>query len=95
MEKEQFDEFLGGTVQLPRDVQSVHLAAARASEIAAMTYSLGRLKSCIRFFEDGDQETGHPILRISSIFISWYIEVFNDSAVFQFEVMQNIDRAAE
>lgn len=43
MDKEQFDAFLGGSVELPRDVQIVKLAAARASEIAAMTYSIGRL----------------------------------------------------
>ncbi|KOX78198.1 Ribonucleases P/MRP protein subunit POP1 [Melipona quadrifasciata] len=37
---EQFDEFLGGSQQLPREVQIMKLISARASEIAAMTYSI-------------------------------------------------------
>lgn len=38
--KEQFDAFLGGTQSLPHEVPIMKLAAARASEIAAMTYSI-------------------------------------------------------
>ncbi|XP_043273551.1 ribonucleases P/MRP protein subunit POP1 [Venturia canescens] len=40
MEKKQFDEFLGGRVELPREVQIVRLTSARATEIAAMAYSI-------------------------------------------------------
>ncbi|XP_008555363.1 ribonucleases P/MRP protein subunit POP1 [Microplitis demolitor] len=40
MDKPQFDEFLGGSVSLPRDVEINKLAAARANEIAAMTYAI-------------------------------------------------------
>ncbi|OAD60652.1 Ribonucleases P/MRP protein subunit POP1, partial [Eufriesea mexicana] len=39
-EKEQFDEFLGGSQQLPNEVHIMKLVSARASEIAAMTYSI-------------------------------------------------------
>ena len=42
-EKKQFDEFLGGEASLPRDANVLKLASARASEMAAMTYSLGSL----------------------------------------------------
>lgn len=42
MDKPQFDEFLGGSVSLPRDVEINKLAAARANEIAAMTYAIGK-----------------------------------------------------
>ncbi|XP_035743892.1 ribonucleases P/MRP protein subunit POP1-like [Vespa mandarinia] len=38
--KEQFDIFLGGTQSLPYDVSIMKLAAARASEIAAMTHAI-------------------------------------------------------
>ncbi|KAK2578950.1 hypothetical protein KPH14_011154 [Odynerus spinipes] len=38
--KEQFDSFLGGTQSLPYEVPIMKLAAARAGEIAAMTYSI-------------------------------------------------------
>ncbi|CAD1474186.1 unnamed protein product, partial [Heterotrigona itama] len=37
---EQFDEFLGGSQQLPYEVHIMKLISARASEIAAMTYSI-------------------------------------------------------
>lgn len=40
-EKQQFDEFLGGKEKLPRDAHVIKLATARASEMAAMTFSLG------------------------------------------------------
>ncbi|KAG8036912.1 hypothetical protein G9C98_004234 [Cotesia typhae] len=40
MDKPQFDELLGGSVSLPRDVEINKLAAARANEIAAMTYAI-------------------------------------------------------
>ncbi|XP_016843556.1 ribonucleases P/MRP protein subunit POP1 [Nasonia vitripennis] len=39
-EKQQFDEFLGGSEKLPRDAHVIKLATARASEIAAMNYKL-------------------------------------------------------
>lgn len=38
--KKQFDEFLGGTEKLPSDVHIMKLVSSRASEIAAMTYSI-------------------------------------------------------
>ncbi|XP_026667208.1 ribonucleases P/MRP protein subunit POP1 isoform X2 [Ceratina calcarata] len=38
--KEQFDEFLGGSEQLPPEIHIMKLVSARASEIAAMTYSI-------------------------------------------------------
>ncbi|XP_078038487.1 POP1 ribonuclease P/MRP subunit isoform X1 [Augochlora pura] len=38
--KEQFDEYLGGSQKLPNDVHVLKLVSARASEIAAMTYSI-------------------------------------------------------
>ncbi|CAK9816947.1 Ribonucleases P/MRP protein subunit POP1 [Anthophora plagiata] len=37
---EQFDEYLGGSEQLPNEVHIMKLVSARASEIAAMTYSI-------------------------------------------------------
>ncbi|XP_060819727.1 ribonucleases P/MRP protein subunit POP1 [Bombus pascuorum] len=37
---EQFDEFLGGSQRLPHEVHIMKLVSARASEIAAMTYSI-------------------------------------------------------
>lgn len=40
---EQFDEFLGGSQRLPHEVHIMKLVSARASEIAAMTYSIGML----------------------------------------------------
>ncbi|XP_014489306.1 PREDICTED: ribonucleases P/MRP protein subunit POP1 [Dinoponera quadriceps] len=39
-EKKQFDEFLGGSQSLPHEVSIMKVAAARASEIAAMTRML-------------------------------------------------------
>ncbi|XP_015596300.1 ribonucleases P/MRP protein subunit POP1 [Cephus cinctus] len=39
-EKKQFDKFLGGEEELPRDVPMLRLVASRASEIAAMNYSI-------------------------------------------------------
>ncbi|XP_011504247.1 PREDICTED: ribonucleases P/MRP protein subunit POP1 [Ceratosolen solmsi marchali] len=39
-DKKQFDEYLGGSERLPDNAQILKLASARASEIAAMTYSL-------------------------------------------------------
>ncbi|KAJ8673599.1 hypothetical protein QAD02_004861 [Eretmocerus hayati] len=39
-EKQQFDEFLGGSEKLPSDAGVIKLASARASEMAAMTFSL-------------------------------------------------------
>lgn len=41
MEKLQFDKLLGGDVSLPRDVKISLLTSSRASEIAAITHSLG------------------------------------------------------
>ncbi|XP_054013836.1 ribonucleases P/MRP protein subunit POP1 isoform X1 [Hylaeus anthracinus] len=38
--KEQFDEFLGGSQKLPNEVHIKKLVSSRASEIAAMTYSI-------------------------------------------------------
>ncbi|KZC07365.1 Ribonucleases P/MRP protein subunit POP1, partial [Dufourea novaeangliae] len=38
--KEQFDEFLGGAQKLPNEVHIMKLVSSRASEIAAMTYSI-------------------------------------------------------
>ena len=38
--KEQFDEFLGGSEKLPNEVHIMKLVSSRASEIAAMTYSI-------------------------------------------------------
>ncbi|CAL7943211.1 unnamed protein product [Xylocopa violacea] len=38
--KEQFDEFLGGSQSLPNEIHIMKLVSARASEIAAMTYSI-------------------------------------------------------
>ncbi|XP_034190104.2 POP1 ribonuclease P/MRP subunit [Osmia lignaria lignaria] len=38
--KEQFDEFLGGSEKLPTQVHIMKLVSSRASEIAAMTYSI-------------------------------------------------------
>ncbi|XP_076247354.1 POP1 ribonuclease P/MRP subunit [Calliopsis andreniformis] len=38
--KEQFDEYLGGSEKLPKDVHVMKLVSSRASEIAAMTYSI-------------------------------------------------------
>lgn len=43
--KEQFDEYLGGSQKLPNDVHIMKLVSARASEIAAMTYSIGMLNN--------------------------------------------------
>lgn len=43
MDKKQFDATLGGSHQLPHDVHVMKLAASRANEIAAMTYSIGSL----------------------------------------------------
>lgn len=40
-EKQQFDNFLGGTQELPAESPIMKLASARANEIAAMTYSIG------------------------------------------------------
>lgn len=40
-EKKQFDKFLGGSQSLPREAPIMKLVAARASEISAMTYSIG------------------------------------------------------
>lgn len=47
-EKNQFDNFLGGTQELPPEVQVLKLASARANEIAAMTYSIGKLISLVK-----------------------------------------------
>ena len=44
-EKKQFDELLGGSEELPREAHIKKLVSARASEIAAMAYSLGKLKN--------------------------------------------------
>lgn len=41
--KKQFDELLGGSEKLPKETHILKLAAARSSEIGAMTYSLGRI----------------------------------------------------
>ncbi|KAG7205400.1 hypothetical protein KM043_007394 [Ampulex compressa] len=38
--KQQFDEFLGGSQALPHEVPILKLVSSRASEIAAMTYSI-------------------------------------------------------
>ncbi|XP_076634483.1 POP1 ribonuclease P/MRP subunit isoform X1 [Colletes latitarsis] len=38
--KEQFDEYLGGSQKLPKEVHIKKLVSSRASEIAAMTYSI-------------------------------------------------------
>ncbi|XP_012260301.2 ribonucleases P/MRP protein subunit POP1 [Athalia rosae] len=40
MEKEQFDSFLGGSQDLPAEVSIFKLASSRATEIAAMGYSI-------------------------------------------------------
>lgn len=42
-EKKQFDQFLGGSQSLPHEVPIMKVVAARASEISAMTYSIGML----------------------------------------------------
>lgn len=41
MDKEQFDNFLGGSQELPHEANILKIASARANEIAAMTNSLG------------------------------------------------------
>ena len=41
MNKEQFDNFLGGSQELPHEANILKIAAARASEIEAMNKSLG------------------------------------------------------
>lgn len=48
---EQFDEFLGGSQQLPREVHIMKLVSARASEIAAMTYSIGTLNDTRNYYD--------------------------------------------
>lgn len=48
-EKKQFDEFLGGSQSLPHEVSIMKVVAARASEISAMTYSIGTLLHCACF----------------------------------------------
>ncbi|XP_051168586.1 ribonucleases P/MRP protein subunit POP1 [Leptopilina boulardi] len=40
MDKEQFDNFLGGSQELPHEANILKIASARANEIAAMTNSL-------------------------------------------------------
>lgn len=45
--KEQFDEFLGGSEKLPTQVHIMKLVSSRASEIAAMTYSIGMSRDII------------------------------------------------
>lgn len=47
-EKKQFDELLGGSEKLPKDAHILKLAAARSSEIAAMTYSLGNINKFLK-----------------------------------------------
>lgn len=42
-EKQQFDEFLGGSQSLPHEVSIMKLVASRASEISAMTHSIGMI----------------------------------------------------
>jgi hypothetical protein len=44
-EKKQFDEYLGGSEKLPDAAQIIKIAAARASEVAAMTHALGMVIS--------------------------------------------------
>lgn len=44
-ETRQFDEFLGGSQKLPNEIHIMKLVSARASEIAAMTYSIGILSN--------------------------------------------------
>lgn len=41
-EKPQFDQLLGGSESLPHEVHTLKLLSSRASEIAAMTYSIGK-----------------------------------------------------
>lgn len=48
--KKQFDEFLGGSQKLPIEVHVKKLISSRASEIAAMTYSIGMLKDILFHF---------------------------------------------
>lgn len=42
-DKQQFDVSLGGEEKLPRDAAIKSLATARANEMAAMTYNLGKI----------------------------------------------------
>lgn len=47
---EQFDGFLGGSQHLPHEVHIMKLISARASEIAAMTYSIGMLNDTRNYY---------------------------------------------
>lgn len=48
-EKEQFDEFLGGSQSLPHEVSISQFVSARAHEISMMTYSIGNILHPIHF----------------------------------------------
>ena len=47
---EQFDGFLGGSQHLPHEVHIMKLISVRASEIAAMTYSIGMLNDTQNYY---------------------------------------------